>query len=148
LKAFVRYLAVNTPRPEAMADYYKKYFGLGEVVRSPEGDIALSDGWFKLCLLAHWPDDEIVGMSHYGIAVDDLGELQARLKRFGGPAEIGRDRGGDFHGEYFVSTRTACRGRSRRASSVCAAACRSPSACRASVMPRSLSARPIARWNG
>ena len=30
MKAFVRYLAVNTPRPEAMADYYKKYFGLSE----------------------------------------------------------------------------------------------------------------------
>ena len=102
MKAFVRYLAVNTPRPEAMADYYKKYFGLSEVVRSREGDIALSDGWFKLCLMAHWPDDEIAGMSHYGIAVDDLGELQARLKRFGGPAEIGCGRGGDFHGEYFV----------------------------------------------
>jgi catechol 2,3-dioxygenase-like lactoylglutathione lyase family enzyme len=102
MKAFVRYLAVNTPRPEAMADYYKKYFGLSEVVRSPEGDIALSDGWFKLCLLAHWPDDEIAGMSHYGIAVDDLDELQVRLKQFGGPAEIGRDRGGDFHGEYYV----------------------------------------------
>jgi hypothetical protein len=64
MKAFVRYLAVNTTRPEAMADYYKKYFGLNEVVRSAEGDIALSDGWFKLCLLAHWPDDEIAGMSH------------------------------------------------------------------------------------
>jgi len=67
MKAFVRYLAVNTTRPKAMADYYKKYFGLSEVVRSAEGDIALSDGWFKPCLLAHWPDDEIAGMSHYGI---------------------------------------------------------------------------------
>lgn len=102
MRAFVRYLAVNTPRPEAMADYYKQYFGLSEVVRSPEGDIALSDGWFKLCLMAHWPDDEIAGMSHYGIAIDNLDELQGRLKQFGGSAEIGRDRGGDFHGEYYV----------------------------------------------
>ena len=102
MKAFVRYLAVNTPRPEAMAEYYQRYFGLREVARSREGDIALSDGWFKLCLLAHWPDDEIAGMSHYGIAVDDLDELQTRLKRFGGPAEIGRDRGGDFHGDFYV----------------------------------------------
>ena len=102
MKAFVRYLAVNTPRPEAMADYYMQYFGLHEVVRSPDGDIALSDGWFKLCLLAHWPDDEIAGMSHYGLAVDDLAALQARLTQFGPYAEIARDRGGDFHGEYFV----------------------------------------------
>ena len=102
MKAFVRYLAVNTPRPEAMADYYKKYFGLREVVRSREGDIALSDGWFKLSLLARWPDAEIAGMSHYGVAVDDLDELQRRLKHFGEPAEIGHDRGGDFHGEYYV----------------------------------------------
>jgi catechol 2,3-dioxygenase-like lactoylglutathione lyase family enzyme len=102
MKAFVRYLAVNTPRPEAMADYYKKYFGLSEVVRSRDGDIALSDGWFKLCLLAHWPDDEIAGMSHYGIAVDDLGELKGRLNRFGGSSEIGRGGGGDFDGEYVV----------------------------------------------
>lgn len=102
MKAFVRYLAVNTKRPEEMAGYYKRYFDLGEVARSKEGDIALSDGWFKLCLLAHWPDDEIAGMSHYGIAVDSLDELQARLKQFGPQAEIGKGRGGDFHGDYFV----------------------------------------------
>ena len=102
MKAFVRYLAVNTTRPEAMADYYKRYFGLSEVTRSKDGDIALSDGWFKLCLMAHWPDDEIAGMSHYGIAVDDLAALQSRLKQFGSSAEIGTDRGGDFHGEYYV----------------------------------------------
>jgi catechol 2,3-dioxygenase-like lactoylglutathione lyase family enzyme len=102
MKAFVRYLAVNTTRPDDMADYYKKFFGLAEVARSAEGEIALSDGWFKLCLLPRWPDDEIAGMSHYGIAVDDLDALQARLKQFGPFAEIGRDRGGDFHGEYYV----------------------------------------------
>lgn len=102
MKAFVRYLAVNTPRPEAMADYYKTYFGLHEVLRSADGGIALSDGWFKLCLLAHWPDDEIAGMSHYGIAVDSLDALQERLKQFGPHTEIAPDLGGDFYGEYFV----------------------------------------------
>ena len=102
MKAFVRYLAVNTTRPEAMADYYKKYFGLSEVVRSTDGDIALSDGWFKLCLLARWPDDEIAGMSHYGIAVDNLDVLQSRLTQFGSFAEIGTGRGGGFHGEHYV----------------------------------------------
>ena len=102
MNAFVRYLAVNTPRAEGMAEYYKRYFGLAEVARSAEGDIALSDGWFKLCLRAHWTDDEIAGMSHYGIAVDSLDELQARLKQFGPHAEIGKGRGGDFHGDYFV----------------------------------------------
>jgi Glyoxalase/Bleomycin resistance protein/Dioxygenase superfamily len=102
MKAFVRYLAVNTKQPEAMADYYKHYFGLDEVVRSKNGDIALSDGWFKLCLLAEWPDDEIAGMSHYGLAIDGLDALQARLRRFGPHADIGAGRGGDFHGDYFV----------------------------------------------
>src|ERR1700744_4885204 len=102
MQAFVRYLAVNTTRPEEMADYYKTFFELREVARSAEGDIALSDGWFKLCLMTHWPDDEIAGMSHYGIAVNSLDALQARLKQFGPHAEIGRDRGGDFHGEYYV----------------------------------------------
>ncbi|HEY3919823.1 MAG TPA: VOC family protein [Stellaceae bacterium] len=102
MRAFVRYLAVNTRQPAAMADYYKSYFGLHEVVRSSEGDIALTDGWFKFCLLAHWPDDEIAGMSHYGIAVDSLDALQARLTQAGSHAEIGRGRGGDFYGDYFV----------------------------------------------
>jgi uncharacterized glyoxalase superfamily protein PhnB len=102
MKAFVRYLAVNTTQPEAMADYYKTYFGLSEIRRSTEGDIALSDGWFKLCLMTRWPDHEIAGMSHYGIAVDNLDELKVRLKQFGPHAEISRDRGGDFHGDYYV----------------------------------------------
>lgn len=102
MQAFVRYLAVNTTRPEAMADYYKKYFGLEEVVRSKDGDIALSDGWFKLCLLAQWPDDEIAGMSHYGIAVDGLDALRARLQAFGGFTDISPGRGGNFHGDYVV----------------------------------------------
>ena len=102
MKAFVRYLAVNTKQPETMADYYKKYFGLSEVVRSKDGDIALSDGWFKLCLLAQWPDDEIAGMSHYGIAVESLDALRAQLRQCGLPDTIGTGRGGDFHGDHFV----------------------------------------------
>lgn len=102
MKAFVRYLAVNTQRPEAMAEYYKTYFGLSEVARSKDGDIALSDGWFKLCLLAHWPDDEIAGMSHYGVAVDSLDALRSKLRQCGLSDEIGTGRGGAFHGDYFV----------------------------------------------
>jgi hypothetical protein len=102
MKAFVRYLAINTKQPEAIAAYYKKYFGLAEIARAKDGDIALTDGWFKLCLLASWPDHEIAGMSHYGIAIDDLGKLRDRLGQFGLHPDVEPNHGGDFHGEYSV----------------------------------------------
>lgn len=102
MEAYIRYLAVNTERPAAMADYYKQYFGMREAARSPAGDIALSDGWFKVALLARWPQGEIAGLSHYGIAIDDLDALRARLQRFGAGADLEPDQGGDFHGDYFV----------------------------------------------
>ena len=102
MEAYVRYLAVNTERPEAMADYYARYFGMREVARSPAGDIAVTDGWFKLALLARWPQDEIAGLSHYGLAIDDLDELRLRLARVGPARELEPDAGGALHGEYFV----------------------------------------------
>jgi catechol 2,3-dioxygenase-like lactoylglutathione lyase family enzyme len=102
MEAYIRYLAVNTEQPEVMADYYKHHFGMHEADRSPGGDIALSDGWFKVVFLSHWAQGEIAGLSHYGIAIDDLDELRSRLMRFQGNAQIEPDQGGAFHGEYFV----------------------------------------------
>lgn len=98
MKAFVRYLAINARQPDAMADHYQKYFAMRELARAAEGGIALTDGWVKVELRSRWPANAIAGMSHYGLAVDDLGELRLRLRRYGPYPELQEDGAG----EYFV----------------------------------------------
>jgi catechol 2,3-dioxygenase-like lactoylglutathione lyase family enzyme len=102
MNSFMRYVAINTKQPERMADHYQQHFGLREVARSSDGDISLTDGWMKLSLLAHWPDNEITGISRYGIAIADLDELKAKLSRKGGPEDLQPDLGGDHRGEYIL----------------------------------------------
>ncbi len=98
--SFIRFIAMNTEDPQRMADYFGDYFGMREIAHGAKGEIALSDGWFKLALLPSWPANEVGGIAHYGVTVDDLDALRARLAQYGGTLDA--DEGGDFHGAYRV----------------------------------------------
>lgn len=95
----LRYVAMNTAQPDAMAAYFTRYFGMRETARGRKGEIALSDGWFKLCLFPAWPENEVGGIRHYGIAIDDFGALERRLPK----GCVASSSSGDFHGEHIIT---------------------------------------------
>jgi catechol 2,3-dioxygenase-like lactoylglutathione lyase family enzyme len=100
MEAFVRYIAVNAADPERTAEFYRRWFGLSELGRSPSGDISLTDGWLNFTLLKIRPGKGMAqGFSHYGIAVSDLATLKSRLAEIAPGTVLEPDVGGLHHGE-------------------------------------------------
>src|SRR5437016_522161 len=82
--ARIRYLAILSAEPSALADFYVNNFDLHELGCSAEGDVTLTDGGFNLTLFQHRlglhePRME-TGLHHLGIAVDNVEEVVARYR--------------------------------------------------------------------
>jgi catechol 2,3-dioxygenase-like lactoylglutathione lyase family enzyme len=103
MSARIRYLAIVARDTQALAGYYQTYLGLCEVGRSDSGDITLSDGFYNLSLLAAAGEDAEPGLQRFGIEIDDIHELEARLEDYAPNANIRAERGGLHRGEYRVS---------------------------------------------
>lgn len=101
--AHLSYLAIISERPEVLADFYATYFGMSALGRSPAGDISLTDGYFNLTFLKRRAGlgeaDDRLGPHHFGLAVEDLGEVQKRLKTAFPNAELREESGDLYHGE-------------------------------------------------
>jgi len=106
MQAHLRYIAIVTERPEVLAAFYATYFAMRELGRGDEGDISLTDGFYNLTLLKQRASlhdlAERPGLSHYGIEIDDIREVEARLEEFAPDADIREEPGGLHHGEYRV----------------------------------------------
>lgn len=104
--AQLSYLAIVAERPEVLADFYSKHFGLTELGRSAAGDLSMTDGHFNLTFLKQRPaleeTDAGKGLHHFGLAVEDIDELKARLREFAPGVELERECGDLHHGEYRV----------------------------------------------
>jgi catechol 2,3-dioxygenase-like lactoylglutathione lyase family enzyme len=104
--AHLSYLAIISERPETLADFYRTYFGLSELDRSLAGDISMTDGFFNLTFFKRRADlgesDDSVGAHHFGLAIDDIREIEARLKEFAPNADLQPENGDLHHGEYRV----------------------------------------------
>lgn len=102
----IRYLAVVSADPDRLASFYTTQFGLGELGRSDAGDVSLTDGFYNLTLLKQRAGlseiDDRIGLHHFGLAIDDIHEVEARLEEFAPRADIMRERGDLYHGEYRV----------------------------------------------
>jgi len=102
--AHLSYLAIISERPDTLADFYQTYFGLNVLGRSPAGDVSMTDGFFNLTFLKRRPDlgeaDDRLGPHHLGLAVDDIREVEARLREFAPDAELREESGDLQHGEY------------------------------------------------
>ena len=99
----IRYLAIVTEQPEALAGFYSKYFSLRELGRSYTGDIALTDGFYNISLLKPRDGAREIGISHFGITIDNINEIVARLKKFAPEKEVLPEAGGLCHGDYRVT---------------------------------------------
>ena len=101
--AQIRYLAIVSERPEVLAEFYSRYFSLRELGRSDAGDVALTDGFYNISLLKPRHGASELGISHLGIAIDNIEDIEARIKRFAPGTAIREEQGGLFYGDYQVT---------------------------------------------
>ncbi len=81
-KAKVRHIAIKTPDPQRLADYYTKVFGLDVVLKRETGSVYLSDGDLVLALLPT-RDEVAPGIEHFGFHIQDAEEIAASLEDVG-----------------------------------------------------------------
>jgi catechol 2,3-dioxygenase-like lactoylglutathione lyase family enzyme len=78
----IRHIALYTPNPQRMADFYCRVFDMKEVEKSDRSSIFLSDGYFNLALL-YQRKEEPIGLNHFGFHVKSNEEMQARAEQAG-----------------------------------------------------------------
>jgi hypothetical protein len=99
----IRYLAIVSEQPQALGRFYSTYFAMHELGRSDTGDVALTDGFYNISILKPRDGASELGISHLGITIDDIGEIEGRLKEFAPKTNIRQEEGGLFHGDYSVT---------------------------------------------
>ena len=104
--ASIRYLAILSHEPDTLAGFYQKYMEMKELGRSPEGDITLSDGGFNVTIFKHRAAlNELnmeAGFHHFGIAVDNLDEIEKRYLKHYPRGTVIRESGDLQHGEMRI----------------------------------------------
>jgi catechol 2,3-dioxygenase-like lactoylglutathione lyase family enzyme len=82
LPAPLRHIALYTPNPQRMADFYCKVFDMKEVEKTDRSSIFVSDGYFNLALL-YQRKEEPIGLNHFGFHVKSTEEMQERAEKAG-----------------------------------------------------------------
>ena len=78
-RAKVRHIAIKTPDPQRLAEYYTQVFGLEVVLRRETGSVYLSDG--DLCLALLPTRGECApGIEHFGFHIQDAEEIAHALE--------------------------------------------------------------------
>ena len=78
----IRHIALYTPNPKRMADFYCKVFDMKEVEKTDRSSIFVSDGYFNLALL-YQRKEEPMGLNHFGFHVKSNEEMQTRAELAG-----------------------------------------------------------------
>lgn len=106
MDAHIAYMALVSERPEVLADFYGAYFDMWEMGRSAAGDVSITDGHVNVSILKRRDGVEGAlgrpGLSHFGLSVDDIREVEGNLEEFGYDTAIGEEPGDLQHGEYRV----------------------------------------------
>ncbi len=83
-KPKIRHMAIKTPSPEKLAEFYQDAFEM-EVLLREGGAVYLTDGYLTLALLQCRPADSPPGLNHFGFSVDDADALSEKLQGLGLP---------------------------------------------------------------
>jgi catechol 2,3-dioxygenase-like lactoylglutathione lyase family enzyme len=100
----IRYLAVMSQQPEAISDYYQRYFAMQVFARTDAGDVSLTDGYFNLTVfklrlgLRELEPRMGVGLNHLGLQVDSLEETKRRYLAFNPDGVVVPEPGGPHYG--------------------------------------------------
>ena len=78
----IRHIALYTPKPQRMAEFYCNVLDMKEVERSDRSSIFVSDGYLNLALL-YQRKEEPIGLNHFGFHVQSNEEMQSRAEKAG-----------------------------------------------------------------
>ena len=78
----IRHIALYTPDPQRLADFYGNVFQMKKVSSTDRASIFVSDGHLNLALLSQRPEERL-GLHHFGFHVQSIEEAQRRLARAG-----------------------------------------------------------------
>ena len=81
----IRHIALYTPDPQRLANFYCRVLDMKEVERTDRSSIFVSDGYFNLALL-YQRKEEKIGLNHFGFHVNSNEEMRERAARAGVPA--------------------------------------------------------------
>jgi catechol 2,3-dioxygenase-like lactoylglutathione lyase family enzyme len=99
----IRYLAVISRDPTRLADFYQHQIGMERVARSSQGDVSLTDGYFKLAIFKQREDlGELrnhVGLHHLGVEVESIAETLNVYRQIVPGGVALRELGDPHHGE-------------------------------------------------
>lgn len=81
-KAKIRHIAIKTPNPKRLAEYYTTVFGMDVVLERPTGSVYLSDG--DLCLALLPTRGEVApSIEHFGFHIQDAEEIAKSIEGLG-----------------------------------------------------------------
>lgn len=78
----IRHIALYTPNPAKLAEFYCAVLDMKEVERTDRSSIFVSDGYFNLALL-YQRKEEPLGLNHFGFHVQSNEEMQRRAEKAG-----------------------------------------------------------------
>jgi catechol 2,3-dioxygenase-like lactoylglutathione lyase family enzyme len=78
----IRHIALYTPDPQKMANFYCTVLDMKEVERTDRSSIFVSDGYLNLALL-YQRKEEPIGLNHFGFHVQNNDDMQSRAERAG-----------------------------------------------------------------
>ena len=80
----IRHIALYTPNPQRLADFYGDVFQMKRVSSTDRSSIFVSDGHLNLALLFQRPEEKL-GLHHFGFHVRSIEETQRRVEAAGVP---------------------------------------------------------------
>ena len=78
----IRHIALFTPNPQRLRDFYCDVLGMKEIERTDRSSIFVSDGYICLALLYHRADERL-GLNHFGFHVKSNDDLRQRAEKAG-----------------------------------------------------------------
>jgi catechol 2,3-dioxygenase-like lactoylglutathione lyase family enzyme len=81
----IRHLAIKTKNPARLAEFYAHVFDMKVINTEKSGAVYMSDGYLTLAILRNRGEATPSGINHFGFQVDDLAEIEQKLKKFDEP---------------------------------------------------------------
>lgn len=81
----IRHLAIKTKNPARLAEFYSKVFDMKIINQEKSGAVYMSDGYLTLAILKNRGEATPSGINHFGFQVDNLADIEERLKKFDEP---------------------------------------------------------------
>jgi catechol 2,3-dioxygenase-like lactoylglutathione lyase family enzyme len=106
IMAYIRYLAFVCNDASTLANFYKDHFSLEEISRSADGDLVLTDGFYKFSFFQMRDSLALPRMTncahHVGVAVDSIAETVDRYRQFNPRGVVVEETGSEQFGQVRI----------------------------------------------